>query len=113
MALFGSAGTLVCCALPALFVSLGLGAAFAGLVGTVPQLVWFSENKNPVFGVAGVLIAVSSVLQYRARNAPCPIDPELARICTSSRKWSKRILIFSVAAYLTGAFFAFIAPLPF
>lgn len=109
-ALFTSAGTLICCALPALFVSLGLGAAFAGLVSNVPQIVWFSENKAIVFSVAGILIAVSAVLQYRARNAPCPVDPELARACTTSRVWSKRILVFSGLAYLTGFFFAFIAP---
>ena len=45
LSLFASAGTLVCCALPALFVTLGAGAALAGLVGEFPQLVWLSTYK--------------------------------------------------------------------
>lgn len=109
-ALFSSAGTLVCCALPALFVSLGLGAAFAGLVGAVPRIVWFSEHKEIIFAVAGLLIAGSATLQYRSRNAPCPLDPERAAACANARMWSRRILLFSGFAYLTGVFFAFVAP---
>jgi copper chaperone CopZ len=52
-ALLASSGTLVCCALPALFVAVGAGAALSSLVSTVPQLVWLSENKEPLFVVAG------------------------------------------------------------
>ena len=44
-----SSGTLVCCALPALFVTVGAGAALSSLVSAVPQLVWLSENKEPLF----------------------------------------------------------------
>src|SRR6187200_1056050 len=39
-ALLASSGTLVCCVLPALMVALGAGAALAGLVTAVPQLIW-------------------------------------------------------------------------
>ena len=47
--LFASSGTLVCCALPALLVALGAGAALSSLVSAVPQLVWMSENKEALF----------------------------------------------------------------
>lgn len=109
--LFTSASTLVCCALPALFVSLGMGAALVGLIGAVPQLIWFSEHKVVVFGVAGVFLAVNGIAQYRSRNAPCPIEKALADACMHARKWSKRIYFTSIAVYLVGAFFAFVAPL--
>ena len=39
-ALLASSGTLVCCVLPAVMVSLGAGATLAGLVTAVPQLIW-------------------------------------------------------------------------
>jgi hypothetical protein len=49
-AAFGSllfaSGTLVCCVLPAVMVALGAGAALAGLVTSVPQLVWLSAHKR-------------------------------------------------------------------
>ena len=56
-ALFGSLGTLVCCALPALFVTLGFGATFASLIGTFPQLTWLSAHKGWVFGGAAFCLA--------------------------------------------------------
>ena len=38
-ALFASSSTLVCCALPAIFVALGAGASFASLVSSFPFLI--------------------------------------------------------------------------
>jgi len=39
-----SVGTLVCCVLPAILVTIGAGAALAGLVTLLPQLIWLSEQ---------------------------------------------------------------------
>ena len=52
--LLASSATLVCCVLPAALVSIGAGAALVGLVSTFPQLVWLSENKGWVFGIAAI-----------------------------------------------------------
>ena len=111
LSLLASGGTLVCCALPALLVSLGLGAALAGLVSAVPALVWVSEYKGPVFGFAALLLAAAGVLQWRLRTAPCPIDPALRQACLRTRRWSRRVWAAAVALYAVGAFFAFVAPL--
>jgi mercuric ion transport protein len=46
VSLFASTGTLLCCALPALLVTLGLGAVVAGAVSSVPWLVPLSRNKE-------------------------------------------------------------------
>ncbi|MGB4106381.1 MAG: hypothetical protein WBK55_01135 [Alphaproteobacteria bacterium] len=110
LSLFFSAGTLVCCALPALFISLGMGASLAGLVGAFPQIVWLSEYKLAVFSFAAVMLAVAGVMTLRARNLPCPADPAQARACTRLRRISAGIYIFSLVAFLIGAFFAFVAP---
>ena len=59
LTLFSSGGTLICCALPALLVSLGAGAVMASVVSSVPQIVWFSEHKLGVFIFAGVMLAIS------------------------------------------------------
>ena len=71
----------MCCALPAAMVAIGAGAALAGLVGAVPQLVWLSEHKAALFALAGTMLAVAGWLQHRARFAPCPADPRLAAEC--------------------------------
>jgi hypothetical protein len=110
--LFLSLSTLICCALPALFVMLGAGAAFASLLGIFPQLVWFSEHKGIVFLVAGVLLFAN--LAMRIFVPPqCPADPKLAAECTRAQKVSGIVLKVSLVAYLVGGFFAFVAPMVF
>jgi len=111
LALFTSSSTLICCALPALLVAVGAGAALSSLVAAVPQLVWFSEHKAPVFGAAMIMLLVSGVLQWRSRYLPCPSDPGLAEVCRRTRQRSFWMYLASVAVFLTGGFFAFIAPL--
>lgn len=111
LSLFTSGSTLICCALPALLVSVGAGAALSSLVATVPQLVWFSEHKEAVFGGAGVMLVLAGALQWHSRSLPCPLDPALAAACTATRRGALRMYLLSLGLYLTGAFFAFAAPL--
>ena len=110
LSLFASSGTLVCCALPAMFITLGMGATFAGLVSAFPQLVWLSQYKAWVFAGSGVMLALAGLLRWRSRLDPCPIDPARARACARMRSIGGVTLGVSVAAYATGAFFAFVAP---
>lgn len=110
VSIFTSSGTLVCCALPALLVALGAGATLSGLVSTVPQLVWLSANKGAVFGMAGALLIIAGVIQWRARFAPCPSDPALAAACARARRTAAGIYVGSVAIFAIGAFFAFVLP---
>ena len=109
LSLFTSLGTLLCCALPALLVTLGMGAALAGFVGAFPWITGISTYKEWVFAAAGIMLVLSGIVQWRARHAPCPADPEKAKACMRLRKISWGILIFSVLIYLTGFFFAFLA----
>ena len=111
LSLFTSGGTLICCALPALMVSLGAGATLAGLVTNFPQLIWLTEHKTALFISAGVMLFVAGVMQYRAKSLPCPADPTLAATCARTRKISLGIYWFSVAIFATGFFFAYVLPL--
>ena len=111
LSLFTSTGTLLCCALPALLVALGAGAALSTLVAVVPGLVWVSEYKEVVFAVAGFMLVVSGWLQWRARFAPCPMDPAQRDACLKTRKTSGRVYGVSLLVYAIGGWFAFIQPL--
>jgi hypothetical protein len=108
LTILSSFSTLVCCALPAALVSIGAGAAVASVVTVVPQLVWLSEHKLPLFASAGLMLVLSGVSTYRNRNAPCPADPAEAKSCMRLRRWSARIFYFSAVLYLIGFFFAFL-----
>lgn len=109
IALFGSFSTLFCCALPALLVSIGAGAAVIGLVSTFPQLIWLSEHKVGLFIFSGIMLTTSGIMRYLMRNAPCPADPAKAKACTRMRRISSGIFWFSVIMYCIGFYFAFIA----
>ena len=110
LSLFTSGSTLICCALPATLVAIGSAATLTALVGNFPQLIWISEHKILVFGLAGAMLAMAGYLQWQARNAPCPADAALAEVCAKTRKNALRIYWLSVGIFAVGAFFAFVAP---
>jgi hypothetical protein len=109
LSLFTSTGTLICCALPALLVSIGAGAVMAGLIEAVPQITWFGKYKNVLFPVAGALLVVAGAWQFHARSLPCPADAAKARACAMARQAGWIAWGLSVAAFLTGVFFAYFA----
>lgn len=109
-ALLASSATLVCCVLPAVLVALGAGAALAGLVTAVPQLIWLSEHKPWVFGLAGGLLVISGIALMVGRRAPCPADPELARSCQRLRRLSAILYAIALISFVLGTTFAFVLP---
>lgn len=108
LALASSSTTLVCCALPALLVSLGAGAVLAAVVSAVPALVWVSNHKLAVFLVAGLMLLAGGWLQRRP--ASCPADARLAAACARYKRISRGVYWMSVLLYATGVFFAFALP---
>lgn len=110
LSLFSSLSTLVCCALPALLVSLGMGAALAGLISAVPQLVWLSEHKVWVFGFSGAMMAIAGASLYRSKDLPCPIDPRQRAACIAGRRISVFVYFFALLCLFVGVLFAFILP---
>ncbi|HJW47518.1 MAG TPA: hypothetical protein VJ484_13675 [Lysobacter sp.] len=111
LSLLASGGTLVCCVLPAVMVALGAGAALSGLVTAVPQLVWLSEHKAGVFGVALALLVLSGAMLWRARVLPCPADPAVARACVRLRRASLGLWWVAAACTAFGTVFAFLLPI--
>jgi mercuric ion transport protein len=113
LSLFTSVGTLLCCALPALFVLLGLGATVASVVSSAPWLITLSRHKNWTFTIAGLLIAANFFYVFliaprlRATTAEsCPVDQPNA--CGSASRVSRWILWFSAGVYLVGFFSAYL-----
>lgn len=110
LTLFGSMSTLICCALPALLVSLGMGAVLAGLAANVPALIWVSERKLQLFLFSGAMLSLNGFILWKNRNAPCPIDPKLRDACISGRKTGRMLYFSSLVIYVIGFFFAYVAP---
>ncbi len=109
--LLSSLSTLLCCALPAMLVALGMGAVMAGLVSTLPWLTVLSEYKIYTFSIAIVLLGAASFASWHARNAPCPTDPAQAKLCTRLRRINIVVLALSWIFVLIGLTVAFVLPI--
>lgn len=108
LGLFGSFGTLVCCAIPSTLVLLGFGATLASFLGNFPQLIWLSENKAYVFGFSFFMLILTYFGQTYAETQSCPIDKK--ENCETAKNWSKIIFRISVFINLLGTFYAFVLP---
>ncbi len=110
-ALLASVTTLLCCVLPAVLVAIGAGFVVVGLVSAFPALVWLSERKALVFGLAVAMLAISGIALLSARRLPCPVEPGLAASCTRVRRYSLMLYLVSLGLTLVGAAIAFVLPL--
>ncbi len=106
MSLFTSGATLLCCALPALLIALGAGAALSTLFAAVPQLNWFAEHTGKVLSIAALMLILGGWLPWRTRNAPCPADPAVAAACMRTRRRSLAVYTVSVGLFSIGTAFA-------
>ncbi len=99
--LFSTTGTLICCALPIIFVTLGMGATVVAMTSAFPFLVTLTHYKIWVFVFSGLMLLVSGWLMFRSGRS-CPADRELAHACNTAHKWNKRIYWSSVVIWSTG-----------
>jgi hypothetical protein len=104
-ALAVSVGTLVCCALPALLVLLGLGTTVAAVVSAAPWLVALSRHKGWVFLAAGLLILGSRL--YVRVLAP-RLAPDGAACPLPLGRATRIAWLVSVAVYGVGFFVAYL-----
>jgi hypothetical protein len=109
LSLVASTGTLICCALPILLVSAGLGAAVASATFHFPFLVTLSEHPALLFGGSAGLLAFTAWLIF-LRPYQCPLDQVLAMKCQQARVWNHRIWWLSVGVWLIGFSAGFIMP---
>ena len=112
LSLFTSLSTLLCCALPSLFVLFGLGATVASVLSQAPWLVAMSHHKHWVFLFAGLLISANFVYMYavapklQARNGACDLNDPTA--CHTASRFSRIVLWCSAVLYLIGCFTAYL-----
>ena len=108
LALFASTGTLICCALPIVFVALGFGAAVAALSSNFSFLVTVSLHKAWVFAASGGLLALSGWFIFRPGRS-CRPDTELGELCENTTHGNQRIFWVSLAIWAVGFFAGYLA----
>ena len=110
ISLFASSSTLICCALPAVFIVIGAGATFASIISIFPFLVVISKYKVSITLVSLLILVFAGYINYRTYYLPCPADPELGRICLQTRKRSRSIYYFSVILFTFATVFTYLIP---
>jgi len=101
LTLFASSTTLVCCALPILLVSIGLGAVSASLFANLPFLVTLAHYKAYLFTGSAVILGLAFWAAYRP-GRQCPTDPQLAAKCETADRWNRRLLKVSTGIWGIG-----------
>jgi mercuric ion transport protein len=107
LTLFASSGTLVCCALPILLVTMGFGAVAASLNYNIPGLIFLAENKAWTLSLSALLLLLLAWVIWRPGQS-CPTEPKLAAYCEKAKKWNRRIFHFSVTIWAIGFFFSYL-----
>ena len=107
-ALLASSGTLICCALPIILVSIGFGSVVAALNTELPILTSLANYKIWVFLISGGLLLLTAWQLYSTRNL-CPADPKLAISCESVKKLSTKLYIGAACIWTLGFIATFIA----
>lgn len=108
LSLFASTGTLICCALPIILVTLGLGATVAAMTSAFPFLITLSQYKIWVFAFSGAMLGVTGWVLYRPGRS-CPSDPILGAQCERINIWNRRIYWTSTSIWVIGFFAAYFA----
>ena len=109
--LLASSSTLICCALPALFILMGAGATLATLVDFFPQLILISKYKVYITVSTAIILMAAGILLRKSPLLPCPTDPVLRETCLIIRKKSKIIYVVSVGIFFFASFFTYILPI--
>lgn len=105
--LFVASGTLLCCALPILLVTLGFGALVASLNYNIPALIILAENKIWTLTLSALMLIILAWVVWRPKQH-CPSDPELSAICQQSKRWNKRVFWVSSMIWFIGFFTSYL-----
>ena len=109
-ALLSSSSTLLCCALPAILVSMGAGAVFANIISVAPALTVVSRFKIEITIATLIILIVVGVLHSKTAKMPCPADPTLGKACLNSRKRSRIVYYLCCIVFAIASTFTFIVP---
>ena len=110
LSLFASSSTLICCALPAVFVAVGAGASFASLITVFPFLLVLSQYKLYISLFALTMLGIAGYVNYKTYHMPWPADPELGQACMRSRRRSRYIYYASAALFIFATIFTYLVP---
>lgn len=110
LSLFASSSTLICCALPALFVLLGAGSSFASLLNIFPFLIVVSQHKLYITFFALVMLVLAGYMNYKTYHMPCPIDPVVSETCMQTRRRARYVYYISALLFLVATTFTYLVP---
>ena len=105
--LFASISTIICCALPIILVTLGMGAVFASLTASFPIITWLATKTIYLFIIAVIFLLIGGYFIF-IKPQTCPANKELAKICNKTKKFNKIIWWLSVIILTISFFFKYI-----
>lgn len=103
-----STATLLCCTLPILLITLGLGTTLAAITSQWTVLPLLSAHKFWIFFISGIILLIADIVANRPQTS-CPVDPEQAKKCMRVRQFHKTLFWSAVTLWAIGFFSAYLA----
>ena len=104
--LISNGGVMLCCVLPAILVSLGLGSTMVTFLNEYPIFIKITEYKNYIFSVVLFILFFNGFVIYKNRNKFCEIEG-LKNECSQVKSVSILLYIFSIIIYLISLFLSY------
>ena len=105
--LFTSLSTIMCCALPIILVTFGMGSVFASITTIFPFINWVAEKSIYFFFISLISLLTAGYFIF-IKPQSCPADKNMAKICYKSKKLNKIIWYLSVIILGVSFFFKYI-----
>lgn len=100
-------GVMLCCVIPAILVSLGLGSTLATFLNHYPIFIKISEYKNYIFIFVFLILIINGFILYTNKNRSCDIN-SLEQECTEVKSVSLILYYLSIVIYLISLFLSYI-----
>lgn len=102
-----SFSTLLCCALPMILVSLGLGSVMAALLSNLPWLIWLSEHAIYLFIFTLIILLMSGYMIFWQQTF-CEVDPNNIKQCKVKNRYAKLVWFLTLTIFIIGFIFKYV-----
>lgn len=104
--LISNGGVMLCCVIPALLVSLGLGSTLATFLSDYPIFVKVTKYKDFLFLFAFVTLIINAIIIKKNKNKMCDIN-NLEKECSEVKTVSEKLYYFSLFIFIISLYLSY------
>lgn len=104
--LISNGGVMLCCVLPAILVSLGLGSSLATFLSEYPIFIKITSYKDYIFLFVFFILSFNGYILYKNNKKVCEIN-NLNKECIEVKRVSKLLYFISIFIFLISLYLSY------